>query len=315
MLTFSPEGNPIGWVDLASNGLKFAEVISIAGSGEILAGHDNQLALFSSSLSTINRTAIPGQNVFLDGAFPADSGGFWILYTVDVNNNDHHTIQFYLAHYYIDGSMSLPQLIYDENTGQGSRALFVTSSGIPRPHIEDSSGYSYQFSTDDEGDHLSKYDALGQLVYSNDFASDPDWAAFDLNSMQSHHFVTWSGDFYTLRATADGVEFSKYTLFVNHPPICLLSIVTPMPYTGPAPALITFDASQSYDPDPGDTITYHWDFDGDGIFDEPGDSYTGPPNHPTHSYTQSYTGPVMLKVIDSHGAESVCTVTVVVIIT
>ena len=179
-----------------------------------------------------------------------------------------------------------------------------------QPYVQDMYGYTYRTSLNEQT--LERYSPQGQIDNSFSYASDSGWDRFTAGSRK--WFVSWSGDVYILHATDDGAVLTKYTLFVNHPPICLLSIVTPMPYTGPAPAPITFDATQSYDPDPGDTITYHWDFDGDGIFDEPGDSYTGNPNNPTHAYTQSYTGPVMLKVIDNHGAESVCTVTVVVII-
>ena len=95
----------------------------------------------------------------------------------------------------------------------------------------------------------------------------------------------------------------------NTPPVCFLSVVTPMPYIGPAPAEIEFDATGSYDPDPCDELTYEWDFDGDGIYGEPvDDSYTGDPDNPTHSYTASYHGPVLLRLSDNHGSAMTCTV-------
>jgi len=111
--------------------------------------------------------------------------------------------------------------------------------------------------------------------------------------------------------------FRKIYIFewVNNPPCCDLFIVTPMPYIGPSPALIEFDASGSSDPDPCDELSFSWDFDGDLVFDEPvDDSYTGTPDHPTHSYTQNYTGPVNLKVTDLNEEESLCTEIVSVII-
>ncbi len=71
---------------------------------------------------------------------------------------------------------------------------------------------------------------------------------------------------------------------------------------------VEFDATGSYDPD-GDPMTFHWDFDGDDIYDEPGDDdYTGDPDNPTHDYFED--GIVNLKVEDSHGAFSICTLDV-----
>ena len=97
----------------------------------------------------------------------------------------------------------------------------------------------------------------------------------------------------------------------NHEPSCHLEIVTAMPYQGPSPAEIEFDATSSYDPDPCDELTFEWDFDGDHIYGEPvDDAYTGPPDNPTHSYTEDYIGIVNLKLTDNHGAESYCLVTV-----
>jgi len=109
-------------------------------------------------------------------------------------------------------------------------------------------------------------------------------------------------------------EILKWTA-PNTSPVCRLQIVTPMPYRGPSPAAIEFDATESYDPDPCDELTFEWDFDGDHVFGEPvDDAYTGPPDNPTHYYTASYTGPVNLLVTDNHGATTGCSVEITVII-
>jgi len=115
----------------------------------------------------------------------------------------------------------------------------------------------------------------------------------------------------------DAVNERIYILeWVNYPPTCNLVLITPMPYVGPSPAEIEFDATGSYDPDPCDELTFEWDFDGDHVFGEPvDDAYTGPPDNPTHSYTEDYTGLVTLKLTDNHGAESLCSVDVEVDIT
>jgi hypothetical protein len=64
--------------------------------------------------------------------------------------------------------------------------------------------------------------------------------------------------------------------------------------------LIEFNATGSYDPD-GTVTEWHWDFDNDGIFDEPvDDSYTGPQDNPTRAFI-SGDHTVNLKVIDNGG--------------
>jgi DNA-binding beta-propeller fold protein YncE len=99
----------------------------------------------------------------------------------------------------------------------------------------------------------------------------------------------------------------------NTPPVAQFDIVTQMPYIGPSPAAIEFNASGSRDNDPCDELTYEWDFDGDMIFSEPvDDSYTGDPVNPTHNYTSDYTGPVNLRVTDNHSASSTYSRAVVV---
>jgi hypothetical protein len=104
--------------------------------------------------------------------------------------------------------------------------------------------------------------------------------------------------------------FFRYDLYVSdtpytNEPVCDFESVTPMPYVGDG--LIEFDASGSYDPGGGD-LAYHWDFDGDGLYDEiPDDDYDGLPSHPIHAYTEDYLGKVWLKVVGV-GGESDCSI-------
>ena len=74
------------------------------------------------------------------------------------------------------------------------------------------------------------------------------------------------------------------------------------PTYGPAPLEVGFDASGSTDPD-GDTLTYAWDLDGDGEYDDSTEEF------PRQTYP---AGPheVSLKVTDPHGAHHSDTVTI-----
>lgn len=81
----------------------------------------------------------------------------------------------------------------------------------------------------------------------------------------------------------------------NHPPV---AAATASPLAGPAPLVVTFDARASFDPDPGDTLTYVWDFDtGAPLFNTSNPVFVG-------TYQQAGTYDVTLRVRDNHQAES-----------
>jgi glucose/arabinose dehydrogenase len=67
------------------------------------------------------------------------------------------------------------------------------------------------------------------------------------------------------------------------------------PTSGAAPLTVDFDGTGSSDPD-GDTLSYAWDLDGDGEYDDSTEA------QPSHTYTAPGTYDVGLKVSDSEGA-------------
>jgi len=73
------------------------------------------------------------------------------------------------------------------------------------------------------------------------------------------------------------------------------AVATASPTSGPAPLTVNFDGSGSSDPD-GDPITYAWDLDGDGAYDD------STAQKPTFTYTTAGTYTVRLRVTDSKGA-------------
>jgi glucose/arabinose dehydrogenase len=78
----------------------------------------------------------------------------------------------------------------------------------------------------------------------------------------------------------------------NQPPVAR---ATANPSSGPTPLTVSFDGTASDDPD-GDALSYAWDLDGDGEYDDS----TEP--KPTHSYPAAGTYYVQLKVADGSGA-------------
>ncbi len=92
--------------------------------------------------------------------------------------------------------------------------------------------------------------------------------------------------------TKTGNKFwDKPTASPNNPPVADAN----GPYTGLVGQSIQLDGTGSYDPD-GDALTYAWDLDMDGQYDDA----TGA--QPTHTWNSTYTGNVKLKVTDPDGA-------------
>jgi PKD repeat protein len=88
----------------------------------------------------------------------------------------------------------------------------------------------------------------------------------------------------------------------NRPPV---AVATATPTTGNAPLTVNFNGSGSTDPD-GETLSYAWDLDGDGAFD---DSTAA---NPTYTYTTSGSYAASLRVTDSQGASDTDQVTITV---
>ncbi len=102
------------------------------------------------------------------------------------------------------------------------------------------------------------------------------------------------GDLYYADVWGGTIKRIHYTEG-NQPPRPLASASAT---NGDTPLSVTFDASGSRDPDPGDTLTYAWDLDGDGEFDDA----TGA--QATFAYLNAGSYNVGLRVTDNHGASA-----------
>jgi glucose/arabinose dehydrogenase len=76
------------------------------------------------------------------------------------------------------------------------------------------------------------------------------------------------------------------------------AVISATPTNGTLPLDVDFSATGSSDPDPGDTIGYEWDLDGDGEYDDG----TGPTAQFTYTVAGSYLAGV--RVTDDHGASA-----------
>jgi len=83
------------------------------------------------------------------------------------------------------------------------------------------------------------------------------------------------------------------------------AVLTATPTDGPAPLTVHFSSEGSRDPDPGDSIRFEWDFDGDGTVDS-----TDP--NPSHTYTTLGQYTARLTVYDSSGKTATANTTITV---
>ncbi len=156
------------------------------------------------------------------------------------------------------------------------------------------------------------------VAFSADGSSDPDgtvltyaWDLDDDGAFDDATGVTASRTYsevgphqVTVQVTdADnGATTESVTVTVTNSGPTAVITTSPDPATGPAPLTVAFDASTSSDPD-GGTLTYGWDLDGDGQYDD-GTGATAASTYPVGTVT------VGLRVTDQQGSSATTTATV-----
>lgn len=111
------------------------------------------------------------------------------------------------------------------------------------------------------------------------------------------------GNLYYIDVFAGRLQRISYTEGNRNP----IPVMQATPSSGTAPLTVQFNASQSYDTDPGDTLTFLWDLEGDGHFHAENSGVTQ-----SFTYTTPGTYNVRLQVTDNNGGSSIITKQIVV---
>ena len=112
--------------------------------------------------------------------------------------------------------------------------------------------------------------------------------------------VSPAGDLYYVDIGTGAIRRIRASAAANQAPSALAAAT---PAYGALPLEVSFDSSGSTDPNPSDTLTYAWDFDGNGTTDSTA-------ANPTHTYTTAGTFAAKLTVRDPAGATDTDTVTI-----
>ncbi|HEU0235287.1 MAG TPA: ThuA domain-containing protein [Candidatus Limnocylindrales bacterium] len=124
----------------------------------------------------------------------------------------------------------------------------------------------------------------------------------DLQFDDSGHFylLTYGDGFFNINQDA-GLYRWDYVKGTRTPVVSLSA----SPTSGAVPLTVQFSSEGSFDPDPGESISFAWDFDGNGTIDS-----MDP--HPSHTYTAIGQFTARLTVTDSSGKSSSANTTITV---
>ncbi|MEP5338306.1 MAG: ThuA domain-containing protein [Algibacter sp.] len=189
------------------------------------------------------------------------------------------------------GRTAMAGAIYSYNSGSTSEVKF--------PEYYNNSVFIYEWARN--WIREVKLDDFGNIVKINPFYESLELNRpidMDFGPDGAMYIIEWGTGFGGNNSDARIIKVS----FIdgNRTPIAIASAD---PEAGTLPLTVNFNASDSYDPDIGDSLTYEWDFDGDGTFDATGLT-------PSNIYTVSGTYNVQLKVTDTEGLNAFATIKV-----
>jgi glucose/arabinose dehydrogenase/PKD repeat protein len=208
--------------------------------------------------------------------------------------------------YAATGAVKAPYHAYHHNSSVVPNETCPTGSSSV-------SGFEFEFSAA-QNSYPAEYD--GALFFA-DYSRDCIWAMLKGADGrpapgQIRTFVAAAANPVNLETGPGGdlfyVDFDGGTIrrIQYNPNQLPTAVAEATPTTGPPPLTVAFDGTGSTDPDPGDTLRYAWDLDGDGAYDD------STASQPTYTYTSQGSYNASLRVTDSRGASDTDSVTITV---
>lgn len=232
--------------------------------------------------------------VVFDGSASRDPDGEIISFDWDFGDETVGKGQTASHKYEKPGSFMVRLTVTDDHLAQGREEKEIIVKGeVAFSPVADFSYFPVEPTTQDEIQFIDQSsDPDGELVsWLWDFG---DGATAEVQS-PSHKYAK-AGTFTVKLVVTDDQgktdETSQEIRVKGVPPIASFSISPQRAYTG---EVITFDASESHDPD-GEIVKYEWDFDGNGEFEE-----CVTTAKVTHAYADDGTYTVTLRVTDDEG--------------
>lgn len=247
-----------------------------------------------------------GATVTLDGSGSYDLDGTIVSWEWDFGGGVTQSGETTTTSFEAEGTYQVTLTVMDDSNATGQKTISVYISDTNMAPVANAGGNKYVETTDTVYFNAgSSYDQDGTIVsYVWDFEGMG--APETFTEPSATHVYTAEGTYIaTLTVTDDDGDTDSDTVTVY---------VTPKVYYPPIAEAggnrgalvnetITFDGGASYDPDGGSIISYEWDFDYDGTFEVSGVTQT-------HSFTETGTYFVMLRVTDDESETATDTITV-----
>jgi len=212
-----------------------------------------------------------GQQVTFDGSGSTDSDGTITDYDWDFGDGNTGTGVSPVHTYAAPGTYNV-SLVVTDNDGDSSAPSTTTASIVAAPQdpIADPNGpYTGNVGVAVAFDGSASFDPDGGSInqYDWDFGD----GSTGTGVSPSHTYAT--AGTYTVSLTVvddEGAQSSASTTTATiDPPANVPPVSDPNgPYEASPNSTITLNGCGSYDPDPGDEITYAWDLDEDGQYDD-----------------------------------------------